>query len=229
MPHRTPSGQRTSLLAALAIVVAGAACHSSTEARVASGLAFIGGTGESAVVGTPLPIPVSVRVVDQNGNGIADVAVSWSTSNGGGSLDFPATSTDANGETSVNWTLGGGVGVDSLHATLAHGATIVTTATGTVGPFATLAIAGGNAQTIPAGTTSQPLAVTATDRFGNVVANVTVTWLNVGAGTLNVTTSKTGADGVARATLTTDPIAASYSVQAQAPGANPVTFTLTAN
>jgi hypothetical protein len=47
----------------------------------------ISGDGQSAAVGSTLPEPLVVRVVDQFGNGVGGVTVEWRTCDGSGDLD----------------------------------------------------------------------------------------------------------------------------------------------
>ena len=53
----------------------------------ASSLTKISGDGQSAAVGSELPDPLIVRVVDQFGNGVSGVTVEWRTCDGAGDLD----------------------------------------------------------------------------------------------------------------------------------------------
>jgi hypothetical protein len=63
-------------------------------------------------VGTP---PV-VRIVDRYGNPVENVPVAWHVTSGGGAVESPITATDAEGKASVEWTLGGRIGVHKLVA-----------------------------------------------------------------------------------------------------------------
>jgi Bacterial Ig-like domain (group 1) len=59
-----------------------------------------------------------VRVVDRFGNPVPDVPVAWQVIAGGGTVTNPITSTDAEGQTSIQWTLGNRIGVHKLTAAI---------------------------------------------------------------------------------------------------------------
>ena len=63
-----------------------------------------GGDEQTAPAGQPLAQPLVVKVVDQYGNPIVGVTVSWSTSEG--TISAASTMTDATGEASIQLTLG---------------------------------------------------------------------------------------------------------------------------
>ena len=57
-----------------------------------------------------------VRVVDRFGNPVPNVPVAWQVIAGEGTVASPITNTDADGEASVEWTLGNRIGVRKLTA-----------------------------------------------------------------------------------------------------------------
>jgi hypothetical protein len=59
-----------------------------------------------------------VRVVDRFGNPVPDVPVAWQVIAGEGTVASPITTTDAEGQTSVDWTLGNRIGVHKLTAAI---------------------------------------------------------------------------------------------------------------
>lgn len=85
--------------------------------------------------GQALPLPVQVRVLDQNGDPYTDlsIAVNWSVLTGGGSVDPASSSTDQDAIASTAWTLGPAAGPQTLQAwsagidTVTIGATAVQT------------------------------------------------------------------------------------------------------
>ena len=87
------------------------------------------------------------------------------------------------------------------------------------GQVSDLQVAGGNNQN---GTIGQPLldslAVRVTDRFGDPVAGVTVTWSAETGGSVNPTTTVTGADGYARAERVLRPDVGTYVTRAEVTG-----------
>lgn len=76
------------------------------------------GNGQTGLAGVTLATPVSVKLRDQFGNGVAGANVSWTVENGGGTLSSTApTVTGANGTANAPaWTLGRAGGPQSLIA-----------------------------------------------------------------------------------------------------------------
>jgi hypothetical protein len=60
----------------------------------------------------------AVRVVDRFGNPVPDATVAWQVTSGRGQVGAPNTTTDAEGKTSVVWTLGDRIGVQKLTAAI---------------------------------------------------------------------------------------------------------------
>ena len=100
----------------------------------ASRLIVVSGSGQTAEAGTLLPEELVVRLVDAEGNGVPNTAVTWVVASGGGSVAPQNTTTDGDGRTSAQWTLGpalgeqradavvSGVGVATFRATAASSA-----------------------------------------------------------------------------------------------------------
>src|SRR6266550_1790314 len=197
-------------------------------------------TGDSQVAsaGTPLPTPFRVIVRDQNGDPIANVAVTWAVGVGGGSISS-AGNTDANGVASATRTLGPNAGTQSqttdttdgsgvsavtltLGGTAGPQAAVATvtglvgsprsiSATATAGNATQMALNGGNAQT---GCTSSPLptahSVIVRDGHNNPKGLVTVTWVvGDGGGSVSSLSPITGSNGIASVTRTLGPSAGS--------------------
>jgi protocatechuate 3,4-dioxygenase beta subunit len=73
------------------------------------------GDGQTAGAGSALPLPLTVRVVDQYGNGRAGDVVTWSVLTGGGSI-VGGTPTGVDGSASATWTLGAIPGANTASA-----------------------------------------------------------------------------------------------------------------
>jgi hypothetical protein len=86
----------------------------------------ISGDDQSGEPGATLPEPFVVRVVDQNGDPIEGVPVTFSVIAGGGSVDVGNTTTDADGLAESTLTLGPNPGINTVEVT-AEG--IITTVT----------------------------------------------------------------------------------------------------
>src|SRR5213079_2015493 len=72
----------------------------------ASRMTKTGGDLQKDTVGATLPVPLTVKVTDDFNNPVANVTVSWTVVDGGGSVAPTTVSTDANGLASTQWTLG---------------------------------------------------------------------------------------------------------------------------
>jgi hypothetical protein len=79
-------------------------------------LVRVSGNNQSARPGQELDEPLVVRLVDGQGNGISDRAVSWVVGVGGGSVSSTTSTTDGDGEAQARWTLGPSTGTNTLNA-----------------------------------------------------------------------------------------------------------------
>lgn len=215
---------------AAAVVFSVAACgddDTNSPTPVATNITVNSGSdAQSGVVGQALINPISVRVTDQNGNAMANAPVAWTVETGGGSVASATTSTDANGNTSVVWTLGPTAGGNTLKATLANNTSVTISATAAPATAAGLTLISGNGQILVGGGTSAALVVKAVDGSGAAVTGVSITWSTTG-GTLSQATTATGADGTTSVTLTTPALPGVHTVTATATGGVTQTFTVT--
>jgi hypothetical protein len=81
--------------------------------------------------GQSLPDPLVVTVRDRFGNAVADYPVTWEVTAGEGEVSSTETPTDADGNASVSWTLGGRIGVQKVTASVpgANGSPVTFSAT----------------------------------------------------------------------------------------------------
>lgn len=194
------------------------------------------GDNQAGAVGTALANPLRI-VATRGGTADSGNAVTWTVVSGGGTVTPDAAATGADGTASAHWMLGNSAGSQTLQAAVggATPASIQFTATAQAGPAATITIISGNGQTGDVGQPLPvPLVVGTTDAHGNAVAGVTVQWaVTAGGGSVNPTSSATGADGHASAQWTlgsaTGPnaLAASASGTSGALGGSPQAFTAT--
>jgi hypothetical protein len=82
----------------------------------AATLVLVSGDGQTGAPGAQLADPLVVRLVDEEGNGIAGRAVAWVPSTGDGAADPVSSDTDGDGFASSRWTLGGDPGGQTLSA-----------------------------------------------------------------------------------------------------------------
>ena len=179
---------------------------------------------QTGTVGTALATPLSVKVVDQNGNAVSGATVSWAVGTGGGTLGSATSTTDANGIATMTWTLPNTAGAYTVTASIANGQSVTLNATATAATAATLSIVSGNNQSVGKGTATQALVVKVVDQFGNPVSGAPITWATTGGGTLSATTGTTGANGQAQVTLTTSSTAGPFTVTASSGTLTAVVF-----
>lgn len=86
------------------------------EPGTAFRLVLVSGNNQSAGPGQELTDPLIVRLVDEDGNGVPNRAVSWVVGVGGGTVSALTSNTEGNGEAQVHWTLGPGTGSNTLNA-----------------------------------------------------------------------------------------------------------------
>ena len=84
------------------------------------------GDGQTAPTGTELPIQLQVIVVNQFGDLLRDVQVSWTVMSGDGTLSAASTLTDELGVASVTYTTGTVAGQETIRASVADGTLVVT-------------------------------------------------------------------------------------------------------
>lgn len=187
------------------------------------------GDGQSGTVGDPLANPLRVQVT-LSGVAQQGVSVSWAATGTGGAVTPSSSLTDASGIASTTWTLAQAAGSQTATATLAgaNGSPVTFGATAAARAAATLALAGGDGQTgSPNVALPTPLSVLAADQFANPVSGVGVTWqVTGGTGSVNPTSSSTGANGTAQTVLTlgATPGAVTVTATSGSLSGSPVTF-----
>jgi protocatechuate 3,4-dioxygenase beta subunit len=82
----------------------------------ASRLVQVSGNNQSGPPTRELSNPLVVRLVDQEGNGVPGRAVTWVVGTGGGNVSSATSTTDGGGESQVRWTLGSGLGLNTVNA-----------------------------------------------------------------------------------------------------------------
>ena len=84
-----------------------------------AGMELLSGGAQRAVPGLPVAEPVVVRVVDSQGRPVAGVTVAFTPAAGHGQADPASAATNADGRAASTWTLGAGIGVQSLQVSAA--------------------------------------------------------------------------------------------------------------
>jgi hypothetical protein len=88
-------------------------------------LVLVSGDSQSAPAGDQVPIPLVVRLLDEQGNAVHNAAISWVVGDGGGSVSPVTVETDTAGLASTRLTLGPSPGVNTVNAVVS-GVDIVT-------------------------------------------------------------------------------------------------------
>jgi outer membrane autotransporter protein len=155
------------------------------------------GDGQSAPVGSQLPLPLQVLALDNSG-GASGVTINWSVT-GDAALSAAQTVTDTSGGSAVGVTFGNNAGVVTVVASRqdAPAASTSFVLTAEAAPVAALQIIDGDGQTGLINRSAQPLRV----RYsidGVPQAGIPVSWsVQSGAATLSQASSTTAADGTA--------------------------------
>lgn len=183
----------------------------------------VGGPIPSAIVTTAFTSPARALVVDQFGNPVQGVEVSFTAPASGASavLSAPSALTDATGIASVGAvanTIAGSYGVAvSVPSTGAQSTIPLTNTAGQ--PAAVAAPSGATPQAIIGQPLSIPIAARVTDAFGNPVVGETVSFSAPASGasaSLQSSTATTGANGIAQVNGTANLIAGDYVVTSSA-------------
>jgi aryl-phospho-beta-D-glucosidase BglC (GH1 family) len=150
-------------------------------------------------VGFPLAQPVRVQVLDNMGQGVVGEVVSFTVTEGGGSVTPAQATTNAQGIAETQWQLGAQPGANTLRAS-SGGLSVLLHATGNDGIGAVIQkVSGGTTDSLPAGCVlGAPLVVKVLDNANQPVAGASVSFENaVGDGTFDPQVATTGADGMA--------------------------------
>ena len=218
------------------------------ETQTATTLESVSGSGQSALAGSAIGSPFVVRVLDQNGDAMAGVSVSFSVTPSGTVNPSNAT-TGSNGQTETRLTLGSTSGTYTVTASVA-GITqavsftatatppaqqpVTSTATTTTPPVTltatTLESVSGSGQSALAGSAiGSPFVVRVLDQNGDAMAGVSVSFSVTPSGAVNPSNATTGSNGQTETRLTLGSTPGTYTVTARVSGiTQTVTFTATA-
>jgi len=157
----------------------------------AASLVLVSGNEQPAPeVGTKLPLPLTVKVSDEQGNPLPGITVAWSTTFG--SLSAPTSVSDAGGMAIVEWTLGPVAGGQMASAVVIGLKSVTFNALAVAGPLAQIVLSRDTVALLGIGDSFRLNARTV-DRFGNSVSATTtiessdttiVTATNFGSGAI---------------------------------------------
>ena len=212
-------------LGALSICAIGFGCSSSqdtsapVELSQPATLIVVSGDAQSANGPAALGAPLILRIVDVKNRGVAGVAVTWSASDTGARLSASTSTTDTQGQTQVQWTLGASPGRQTVTAATQRlpGAQVVFQAVNAAA--ARVVVASGDNQVGDAGVALPiPLTVRVTDALDRPAAGASVTWTASGGGSISPATSTTDGQGIATVVWTLSPSPGAQSAQAATVG-----------
>lgn len=196
-------------------------------AGAVASIAVVSGDAQSDTILKTLAKPLVVKVSDRLGNAKAGITVNWARTAGAGSVSAATSTTDANGQASITYTLGASAGTETIAATTAGVTTGATfSATALAKPVSTaLQFVQQPPSAVVAGATMSPaVTVRAIDAGGNIVPGFTGTvtialGANPGSGTLGGTLTRTATAGVATFNdLSVNNVANGYTLQASSTG-----------
>lgn len=201
------------------------------QGAVTFGSKFLRQLLDTVLAVTP-DFPVIAQALDENNVPVQGVIVNWAAS-GGGAVSQAVDTTDAGGESQVNYTYGATAGAYGARATVTglvgSPADFVLTA-GAGNPAVLAKSAGDNLTANPGGQVGHT--VVTRDSYGNPRNGVTINWsLGTGGGSLSTMQNITGGNGTASVTRTLGGSPGSQTVTAAASTAltpASVTFTTTA-
>jgi len=182
------------------------ATASATVQQVPTSLSVISGNTQSDTVGQLLVEPLVVRAEDQGGTAVSAVSISFSISQGGGSLSKTSVISDGGGEASTTWTLGTMSGTQNVTALIqgSESGKANFSATATPGPATAFSKEWGDQQIgkndrpLP-----EPIVAAVKDEFGNGITGIPVTFaVTDGGGSISPADSVTGETGTAEGTWT---------------------------
>ena len=195
-------------------------------AAPASQIAIVAGDDQTAMVRTPLPTELTVKVTDAFGNAKEGVPSCSTSCSATGRSRAPSAVTDAQGHAKVRWTLGELASTQRVAAQIPGTIPVIFDATGTpAAPALVVIVSGNNQLAAPGAPLGDSLVARVTDVYENPVKDVNVTWTAVGnAGTVNPTGGKTDLVGRIATTWTLGPGGGPKHMRAVVSGLPPATF-----
>jgi Tol biopolymer transport system component len=178
---------RTLDRAAFVVLATLVAACTEPDVRTPSALALSSGDDQAGEVGAELPAPIVVQVTDSFGRPVPRVVVNFQVTTAPGSGFSSGSASPASAETNVGgvaqarWTLGTNAGPQTLRAWIGSSAnttisSLESQATARPGPATALRATGDQIVAVTAGDSTH-IAVTGTDRYGNLTGDVgEVTW-----------------------------------------------------
>ncbi|CAN5769173.1 hypothetical protein BH24GEM1_BH24GEM1_17760 [soil metagenome] len=227
----------TRALTASLSLVSGAACGGGDlvlpEDQVPAEVVVVEGDGQSGAVGTELPAPLVIRVLDAQDRPVPGVRVAFELGARaeGGSTDPDTALTGRDGLAAARWVLGGTSGRQEVSATIV-GADLSAAFTAEAERTSSLRLertSGDDQESAPGAELPDPLVVRLVDESGVAVPGRAVAWVvGIGNGGVDPQSSETDGDGFASAAWTLGPEPGPNTLSAVVSGVGVVSFTATA-
>jgi adhesin/invasin len=183
-------------------------------------ITIVSGDNQTAQVGTALGNPLVVRVTNAAGGALNQVTVNWSVLAGGGTLGSATSTTNAQGQAQITYTVGAAAGANQMRATVEGAASLTATFSATANavdntPAVITVVSGDNQSAFQGQPLGSALVVRVANATNQALQNITVSWtVTQGGGTLGSATSTTDAQGQASNTYTVGGSAGANQVQA---------------
>ncbi len=182
---------------------------------------IVSGNNQTAQVGTALGSPLVVRVTNAAGGALSGITVTWSVLAGGGTLGSASSTTDAQGQAQVTYTVGATAVANQVRGTVQGAASLTATFGATASavidntPAVITVVSGDNQSAFAGEPLGSQLVVRVANAANQVLQNVTVSWTVVqGGGALGSATSTTNAQGQATNSYTVGASVGANQVQA---------------
>lgn len=127
---------------------------------------------QSGTVGQLVSSPPTIRAEDQYGNRVSGVIVTFTVTSGGGGVTATADTGDAQGVTSVGWSLGTVAGTNALRASATGVPAVTFSASGLAGAPTQLAFVPQPSHALAGNPISPSVRVAFEDQYGNIVPGV---------------------------------------------------------
>ncbi|HKW11893.1 MAG TPA: Ig-like domain-containing protein [Gemmatimonadaceae bacterium] len=209
-------------LFAIAVAAVSACGESKLGPNVPASVSPASGDSQTILVGNHSSAPLIAVIKNSDGSPLPNIPVRWTVTSGGGSLLTLIDTTNANGEVSTTYLSPAVAGPAKVNAAASGRSTafLITLAPDTVGTL--IAFEGDGAAALVG--FQLALVAKASDRFGNAIKGVDITWATNG-GTLQLPTGVTDSLGRASNTITVGPDTGKVAITA-ASRFNTITFTV---
>lgn len=141
----------------------------------AASVSVVSGSSASVVAGAATAVALTAKVTDAGGHAVSGSSVAWGTNSG--SISPAASTSDAAGQATAQWTPGTVAGAQTATASVSGAGSATFTATVAAGALAKIRLAPDTTKLSSAGQTSQ-LSITGLDAFNNTVTGAAFTFIS---------------------------------------------------